>query len=65
MISAEAAKCRTKPHGGCAPAAPTENQNLPLKTKQKAPFSLPLVGSERYGAKQDWQCNLPERTVLV
>ena len=65
MISAQAPRCRTKPHGGCAPATPTENQNLPLKAKQKAPFSLPLVGSERYGADQNRQYNLPERAVLM
>jgi len=65
MISAEAARCCTKPHGGCAPATPTENQNLPLKAKQKAPLSLPLVGSERRGSEQDWQCNLSEWAVLV
>jgi len=65
MISAEAARCCTKPHGGCAPATPTEDQNLPLKAKQKAPLALPLVGSERCGAEQDWQCNLPEWAVLV
>ena len=65
MIAAEAPRQCTKPHGGCAPATPTENQNLPLKAKQKALLSLPLVGSERYGSDQDWQYNLPQRAVLV
>ena len=65
MIAAEAPRCRTKSHGGCAPATPTENHNLPLKAKQKAPLALPLVGSERCGAEQDWQCNLPELAMLV
>jgi hypothetical protein len=65
MISAETARRRIKPHGGCVPATPTENQNPPLKAKQKAPLALPLVGSERCGSEQDWQCNLPEPTVLV
>ena len=34
----------TSPHGGSAPATPkTQNQNLPMKEKQKTP-ALPLVG---------------------
>jgi hypothetical protein len=53
------------PNGGCAPATPIENQNLPLKAKPKAFASLPLVGVQGCWSERNCQPNLPKLVILV
>jgi hypothetical protein len=55
----------SEPNGGCAPATPNENQNLPLKAKPKASISLPLVGGQVCWSERNERRILPKLAGLV